>query len=118
MSFRCTCDREIVIREMVCFLQVSIQHSDRRRASIQVEDQAAFKLDTRHSINWKARDDDVHTLMMARMVTYMCVLLDEHYRQERRNTDRQSFQKQHPRESSSSPHVFKASTVNEAQCPE
>ena len=68
--------------ETVCFLQVSIQHSDRRRASIQVDDHAAFKLDTRHSINWKAGDDDVHTTMMATMATYNnCALLDERYGQ-------------------------------------
>ena len=75
--------------EIVYFLQVSIQHSDRRRASIQVEDHAAFKFDTRHSIKWKAGDDDVHTIMMATMATHKkCVFLDERYGQERSNTVR------------------------------
>ena len=59
--------------EIVYFLQVSIQHSDRRRASIQVEDHAAFKFDTRHSIKWKAGDDDVHTIMMVTMATQINV---------------------------------------------
>ena len=68
-SFRCTCDREIGMREIVCFPQVSIQHSDRRGASIQAEDCAAFEVDTRHSMNWKVGDDDVHTITMATMAT-------------------------------------------------
>ena len=33
------------MRETVCFLPVTIQHSDRRPASIQGENRAAFKID-------------------------------------------------------------------------